>query len=128
VSTLVESVAAFVKEKCVVGLFVGQADMKLEQRNENISVASLSPVEETSAASCGWVLKNRSCLLLWFAQLLSQAEILLGEAMPSVTLSRRKAGTLRQLRERKKVAELCKSFLNIQREHFNLELFLVPTD
>jgi hypothetical protein len=82
--------------------------MKLEQRNENIPVASLSPVEETPAASFGRVLKNRSFLLLWFAQLLSQPEILLGgplsEAMPSVTLSRRKAGTLRQMRESNEVA------------------------
>jgi hypothetical protein len=82
--------------------------MKLEQRNENIPVASLSPVEETPAASIGWVLKNRSFLLLWFAQLLSHPEILLGgplgEAMPSVTLSRRKVGTLRQMRERNEVA------------------------
>jgi hypothetical protein len=82
--------------------------MKLEQRNENIPVASLSPVEETPAASFGQVLKNRSFLLLWFAQLLSQPEILpdgpLGEAMPSVTLSRRKTGTLRQMRERNEIA------------------------
>jgi hypothetical protein len=80
----------------VVGLLFGQVDRKLEQRNENIPVASLSHVEEKPAASIGWMLKNRSFLLLWFAQLLSQPEILLdgplGEAMPSVTLSRRKAG------------------------------------
>jgi hypothetical protein len=88
----------------VVGTIVVQVDMKLEQRNENIPVAFLSPVEETPGASCGWVLKNRSFLLLWFPQLLSQAEILLGEAMPSVTLSRRKAGTLRHMRERNEVA------------------------
>jgi hypothetical protein len=92
----------------VVGPFVGHVDMKLEQRNENIPVASLSPVEETLAASFGWVLKKRSFLLLWFAQLLSQPEILLGrslgEAMPSVPLSRRKAGTIRQMRESNEVA------------------------
>ena len=115
-STPVESVATFVKEKCVVGPFVDQVDMKLEHRNENIPVASLSPVEETTDASIGWVLKHCSFLLLWFAQLLSQPEMLLvgslGEAMPSVTLSRRKAGTLRHMRERNKVAELCKPFLN----------------
>ena len=76
----------------MVGPLVGQVDMKLEQWNENIPVASLSPVEETPAASFGRVLKNRSFLLLWFAQLLSEPEILLGgplgEAMPSVPLSR----------------------------------------
>jgi hypothetical protein len=82
--------------------------LKLAQRNENIPVTSLSPVEETPAASFGRVLKNRSFVLLWFAQLLSQPEILLGgplgEAMPSVPLSRRKAGTLRQMRERNEIA------------------------
>jgi hypothetical protein len=92
----------------VVGPFVGQVDMKLEQRNENIPVASLSPVEETPAASFGRALKNRSFLLLWFAQLLSEPEILLGgplgEAMPSVPLSRRKADTLRKMRESNEVA------------------------
>jgi hypothetical protein len=92
----------------VVGPLVGQVDMKLEQRNDNIPVASFSPVEETPAASFGRVLKNRSFLLLWFAQLLSQPEILpggpLSEAMPSVTLSRRKVGTLRQMRESNEVA------------------------
>ena len=88
----------------MVGPFVGQLDMKLEHRNENIPVASLSPVEETPAPSIGRVLKNRSFLLLWFAQLLLQAEILLGEAMPTITLSRRKASTLRQMRESNEVA------------------------
>jgi hypothetical protein len=92
----------------VVGPLVGQVDMKLAQRNDNIPVASLSPVEETPAASFGRVLKNRSFLLLWLAQLLSQPEILpggpLGEVMPSVTLSRRKAGTFRQMRESNEVA------------------------
>lgn len=46
--------------------------MNIEQRNDNIPVASLSPVEETPAGSFGRVLKNRSFLLLWLAQLLSQ--------------------------------------------------------
>ena len=92
----------------MIGPFVGHVDMKLKQRNENIPVASLSPVEETPAGSFGRMLKNRSFLLLWLAQLLSQSEILLGgplgEAMPSVPLSRRKAGTLRQMRERNEIA------------------------
>jgi hypothetical protein len=87
----------------VVGPFVGHFDMKLEQRNENIPVVSLSPVKETPAASIGWVLKNRSFLLLWFAQLLSQPEILLGGPLPSVTLSRRKAGIIRHMRESKEI-------------------------
>ena len=91
----------------MVGSFVGHVDRKREQRNENIPVASLSPVEETPAASIGLVLKNRSFLLLWFAQLLLQAENLLvgslGEAMPSVTLSRRKAGIIRHMRESKEI-------------------------
>jgi hypothetical protein len=92
----------------VVGQVVGHVDMKIEQRNDNIPVASLSPVEDTPAASFGRVLKNRSFLLLWLAQLLSQPEILLGgplgEEMPSVTLLRRKADTLRQMRESNEVA------------------------
>ena len=46
--------------------------MKTEQRDVTIPVASLSPVEETPAGSFGRVLKNRSFLLLWLAQLLSQ--------------------------------------------------------
>jgi hypothetical protein len=62
----------------VVGQLVGHVEMKIEQRNDNIPVASLSPVEDTPAASFGRVLKNRSFLLLWLAQLLSQPEILLG--------------------------------------------------
>jgi hypothetical protein len=70
----------------VVGQVVGQVDMKIEHRNDNIPVASLSPMEDTPAASFCRVLKNRSFLLLWLAQLLSQPEILLsgplGEAMP----------------------------------------------
>lgn len=92
----------------MIAPFVRHVDMKLEQRNENIPVASLSLVKETPDASIGRGLKNCSFLLLWFAQLLLQAEILLvgslDEAMPSVTLSRRKAGTLRQMRESNKVA------------------------
>jgi hypothetical protein len=56
----------------VVGPLVEQVAMMLEQRNDNIPVASLSPVEETLAASFGRVLKNRSFLLLWLAQLLLQ--------------------------------------------------------
>ena len=92
----------------MVGQLVGQVDMKIEQRNDNIPVASLSPMEDTLVASFGRVLKNRSFLLLWLAQLLSPPEILLGgplgEAMPSVTLSRKKADTLRQMRESNEVA------------------------
>ena len=83
--------------------------MKLEQRHDNIPVASLSPMEERDIGRIIWpVLKHRSFLLLWLAQLLSQPEILLGghlgEVKPLVTLSRRKAGTLRQMRERNEVA------------------------
>src|SRR5579864_9618263 len=50
----------------------GDVDMKTELRDDNIPTASLSPVEETPAGSFGRVLKNRSFLLLWLAQLLSQ--------------------------------------------------------
>src|SRR5690242_16057918 len=46
--------------------------MKLEQRNDRIPAASLAPVEDKRVASFGRVLKNRSFLLLWLAQLLSQ--------------------------------------------------------
>lgn len=46
--------------------------MKLEQENETIPAGPLAPVEETGVASFGRVLKNRSFLLLWLAQLLSQ--------------------------------------------------------
>jgi len=46
--------------------------VKIEQRNENTSAATLSPVEDRPAGSFGRVLKNRSFLLLWLAQLLSQ--------------------------------------------------------
>src|SRR5260370_11568720 len=46
--------------------------MKLEQRNDNIPAASLAPGEDTRVGAFGRVLKNRSFLLLWLAQLLSQ--------------------------------------------------------
>ena len=47
-------------------------DMKTELRDDNIPTASLSPVEDTPVGSFRRVLKNRSFLLLWLAQLLSQ--------------------------------------------------------
>src|SRR5690349_498527 len=50
----------------------GGIDMKLEQRDDPIPATSLAPVEDKRAASFGRVLKNRSFLLLWLAQLLSQ--------------------------------------------------------
>jgi Na+/melibiose symporter-like transporter len=46
--------------------------MKTEQRNDSFPAVSLSPVEDTPVASFRRVLKNRSFLLLWLAQLLSQ--------------------------------------------------------
>ena len=46
--------------------------MKLEQRDDSTPAISQSPVEDTSAGSFRRVLKNRSFLLLWLAQLLSQ--------------------------------------------------------
>src|SRR5690242_1085709 len=46
--------------------------MKTEQRDDTIPAASLAPVEDKGVASFGRVLKNRSFLLLWLAQLLSQ--------------------------------------------------------
>lgn len=46
--------------------------MKIEQLDENASVATLAPVEEKAAGSFRQVLKNRPFLLLWLAQLLSQ--------------------------------------------------------
>ncbi len=46
--------------------------MKTEQRDDRIPAAYLSPVEDTPVGSFGRVLKNRSFLLLWLAQLLSQ--------------------------------------------------------
>src|ERR1051326_6339811 len=49
-----------------------RSHVKIEQWNENTSAAPLSPVEERPAGSFRRVLKNRSFLLLWLAQLLSQ--------------------------------------------------------
>src|SRR3989442_4579936 len=46
--------------------------VKTEQRDENTPAASPSLVEDKSAGSFRRVLKNRSFLLLWLAQLLSQ--------------------------------------------------------
>jgi MFS family permease len=46
--------------------------MKIEQMNDTIPAVPLSPVEDRRVASFGRVLKNRSFLLLWLAQLLSQ--------------------------------------------------------
>src|SRR5258708_29687473 len=46
--------------------------MKTEQRSDRIPAASLAPVEDKRVGSFGRVLKNRSFLLLWLAQLLSQ--------------------------------------------------------
>ena len=46
--------------------------MKLEQRDDRIPATSLAPAEDKRVASFGRVLKNRSFLLLWLAQLLSQ--------------------------------------------------------
>ena len=46
--------------------------MKAEQRNDSFPAVSLSPVEDIPVASFSRVLKNRSFLLLWLAQLLSQ--------------------------------------------------------
>ncbi|HLL78598.1 MAG TPA: MFS transporter [Ktedonobacteraceae bacterium] len=46
--------------------------MKIEQRNDDIPAASFAAVDDTRAGSFGPVLKNRSFLLLWLAQLLSQ--------------------------------------------------------
>jgi Na+/melibiose symporter-like transporter len=45
--------------------------MKTEQRSHDTPAAALSPVGDTRVASFGRVLKNRSFLLLWLAQLLS---------------------------------------------------------
>jgi len=45
--------------------------MKTEQRGDHIPAASLAPVEDKRVGSFGRVLKNRSFLLLWLAQLLS---------------------------------------------------------
>ena len=46
--------------------------MKIEQRDENNPAASPTPKEERPASSFRRVLQNRSFLLLWLAQLLSQ--------------------------------------------------------
>src|SRR5579864_4015116 len=46
--------------------------MKTELRDDHTSAPSLSPVEDTPVGSFRRVLKNRSFLLLWLAQLLSQ--------------------------------------------------------
>ncbi len=46
--------------------------MRIEQRYVNTSAATLIPVGDTPVASFSRVLKNRSFLLLWLAQLLSQ--------------------------------------------------------
>lgn len=46
--------------------------VKIAQRNENTSAATLMPVEDRPAGSFRRVLKDRSFLLLWLAQLLSQ--------------------------------------------------------
>src|SRR5579863_1589669 len=50
----------------------GGVDIKLEQRDDTIHAPSLAPAEDKRVASFGRVLKNRSFLLLWLAQLLSQ--------------------------------------------------------
>jgi len=47
--------------------------VRIEQRDENTSAATLTPVGDTPVASFSPVLKNRSFLLLWLAQLLSQS-------------------------------------------------------
>src|SRR6266550_5687112 len=46
--------------------------VKTERRDENTSAAPLTPVKDRPAGSFRRVLKNRSFLLLWLAQLLSQ--------------------------------------------------------
>ena len=46
--------------------------MKTDQQNEDIPIPPSLPQEETSRGSFRRVLKNRSFLLLWLAQLLSQ--------------------------------------------------------
>jgi Na+/melibiose symporter-like transporter len=46
--------------------------MKTEQKNDDAHTASLRPVDDTSIGSFRSVLKNRSFLCLWLAQLLSQ--------------------------------------------------------
>jgi len=49
-----------------------RSHVRIEQRDENTSAATLTPVGNTPVASFSRVLKNRSFLLLWLAQLLSQ--------------------------------------------------------
>ena len=49
-----------------------RSHVKTEQRDENAPAASPSPMEDRPAGSFRRVLKNRSFLLLWLAQLLSQ--------------------------------------------------------
>src|SRR5579864_8498244 len=49
-----------------------RSHVKTEQRDENTPAATPSPVEERPVGSFSRVLKNRSFLLLWLAQLLSQ--------------------------------------------------------
>jgi hypothetical protein len=46
--------------------------METKQRNENATTAPLSPAKDTPEGSFRSVLKNRSFVLLWLAQLLSQ--------------------------------------------------------
>src|SRR6202048_2775140 len=46
--------------------------MRTEQGDDTIIALPLSPMEDRRVASFGRVLKNRSFLLLWLAQLLSQ--------------------------------------------------------
>src|SRR5579859_2586502 len=48
-------------------------DLKTVQKEDYISETCLSPVEHTPTGSFRRVLKNRSFLLLWLAQLLSQS-------------------------------------------------------
>src|SRR5579864_1462790 len=48
-----------------------RSHVKTEQRDENTPAATPSPVEERPVGSFSRVLKNRSFLLLWLAQLLS---------------------------------------------------------
>src|SRR5437588_12778285 len=48
------------------------SDLKTEQRDDRTSATSLSSVEDIPIGSFRRVLKNRSFLLLWLAQLLSQ--------------------------------------------------------
>jgi len=47
--------------------------VRIELLDENTSAATFTPVGDTPVASFSRVLKNRSFLLLWLAQLLSQS-------------------------------------------------------